>query len=188
MHDMHFTSGQALVVVDVQNDFCPGGKLAIEDGDAVVAALNPWIKAAVGQNILVYISRDWHPKRHMSFAPEGGKWPPHCIQDTEGAAFHPNLFVPEEAMVVTKGVRLDKDQNSVFDDTGFHAQLRRDGVNAIIVGGLALDVCVKATVLDALEAGLKVTLLAGACKPVTPEGGKLALEEMRQKGATILED
>lgn len=186
--DSLLTESTGLVVVDVQNDFCPGGKLAIDKGDEVVPMLNPWISAAVNKRRHVYISRDWHPRRHMSFASEGGLWPPHCIQDTEGAAFHPDLLVPGEAMIVTKGVRLDKDQNSVFDDTGFGAQLQRDGVDSIIVGGLALDVCVKATVLDALEAGFNVTLLAKACKPVTPEGGEQALQEMRLKGAIILED
>jgi nicotinamidase/pyrazinamidase len=178
----------ALLVVDVQNDFCPGGALAVEGGDKVVEVLNPWIETASKNNLNIYFSRDWHSQRHISFKSEGGQWPPHCVQDTRGAAFHPDLVIPDQALKITKGVRLDTDQNSAFDETGLAQQLRRDGVQGLVIGGLALDVCVKATVLDAIEAGFKAMLLLDATRPVSEEGGKKALEEMRKAGAAIKED
>ena len=177
--------GDGLLVVDVQNDFCPGGALPIEDGDAVVEALNPWIESARELGVALYFSRDWHPQRHVSFRSEGGDWPPHCIQDSLGAAFHPDLLVPEEALVVTKGVRLDQDQNSAFDQTGLAVQLERDGVNRLWVGGLAEDVCVQATVLDGLAAGLAVRVLLFATRATSQEGSHKAREAMQAAGAHL---
>jgi len=179
-------AGDALVIVDVQNDFCPGGALAIKGGDEVVPVLNQWIEAATDKGLPVYASRDWHPLRHLSFENEGGKWPPHCIEDTEGAAFHPDLRLPASTVKITKGVRFDQDQNSVFDQTGFATQLRRDAVKRLWVGGLALDVCVLATVLDAREVGFEVTVIQNATRRVTPEGGEQALEQMKAAGAHII--
>ncbi|MGM0453654.1 MAG: isochorismatase family protein [Thermodesulfobacteriota bacterium] len=178
----------ALIVVDVQNDFCPGGKLAIESGDAVVPVLNQWIEAAVDREIPVFFSRDWHPVGHLSFQSQGGDWPPHCIQDTEGAAFHPELMLPETGVKVTKGVRFDQDQNSVFDQTGLADELRRLGIQRLFVGGLAEDVCVLASVLDALTEGFETVLLLSATRPVTAEGGKAALDKMKAAGAVIQPD
>ncbi|MBR9977870.1 MAG: nicotinamidase [Bacteroidetes bacterium] len=180
-----FRSGDALLVVDVQNDFCPGGALPIEDGDAVVPILNRWITAAVKADIPLYISRDWHPANHISFEEQGGDWPPHCIQDSNGARFHPDLRVPDHAITVTKGVRFDKDQYSAFDQTGLAEQLRKDAVTRVIVGGLAEDVCVRATVLDARKAQFEVLLLSDATRPVSAEGGEKARKEMREAGARL---
>src|SRR5688572_20175295 len=146
---MDLRPGDALLVVDVQNDFCPGGALPIPDGDRVVGVLNRWIEAAVNGNVPIYASRDWHPSGHPSFASEGGAWPPHCLQDTEGAAFHPDLKLPAGTVKVAKGTRFDQDQYSAFDQTGLDARLRRDGIRRIWAGGLAQDVCVCASVLDA---------------------------------------
>jgi len=129
--------GDALIIVDVQRDFCAGGALPVPDGDEVVAVLNQWIEAAEGAGALVYASRDWHPRAHVSFTERGGPWPAHCIQDTPGAQFHPDLRLPPSAIVVSKGVRFDKDQNSAFDDTGLAVELRQRGVHRIWVGGLA---------------------------------------------------
>lgn len=177
--------GDALIVVDVQRDFCPGGALPIEDGDAVVPVLNRWIDRARSLGLPIFASRDWHPKGHLSFKPEGGEWPVHCVQGTKGADFHPDLQLPPEAEIVTKGGRTDRDQYSAFDETGLAAALRQRGVTRVFVGGLAEDVCVRATALDAAKAGLKTHLIAGATKPVTQEGGKAALNEMRQAGIVI---
>ena len=137
-------SGDALIIVDVQNDFCPGGALPIERGDEVVPVLNDWIAAAQAGDLPIYASRDYHPRGHMSFDESGGPWPLHCIQDSDGARFHPDLNLPADAVVVTKGVRLDQDQNSAFDQTGLAADLKKQGVERVFVGGLAEDVCVLA--------------------------------------------
>jgi nicotinamidase/pyrazinamidase len=177
--------GDGLLVIDVQIDFCPGGRLAIEEGDRIVPVLNEWIKAAVARGIPVYASRDWHPRRHPSFTDEGGQWPPHCIEDSPGAAFHPDLQLPETAVLITKGVRFDQDQNSVFDETGFAVQLRRDGISRLWVGGLAMDVCVLASVLDARQEGFAVKVIRDATRPVTMEGGREALQKMQAAGAEI---
>lgn len=175
-------SGDALIIVDVQNDFCPGGALPIADGDKVVPVLNRWIAAAVAKRVPVYASRDWHPVGHMSFAERGGPWPPHCIQDSDGARIRDDLALPPSAILVTKGVRFDQDQNSAFDQTGLATQLRADGVKRLWVGGLAEDVCVLATVLDGRKEGFEVVLIADATKPVTPEGGDKARRQMQGAG------
>lgn len=182
-----FTDTDCLMVIDVQNDFCPGGKLAIEEGDAVVPVLNRYIDAAVERYVPVYLSRDWHPIDHISFQDGGGQWPMHCIQDTPGAMFHPDLKVPENGIIVTKGVRFDMDQNSAFDNTGLAWKLHNDGITRLIVGGLAQDVCVLATVLDGLKEGFEVVVLLAATRPVTPEGGRDAVEKMQAAGAGILQ-
>jgi nicotinamidase/pyrazinamidase len=177
--------GDALIVVDVQRDFCPGGALPIEDGDAVVPVLNRWIDRARALGIPVFASRDWHPKGHLSFKPQGGEWPVHCVQGTPGAEFHPDLVLSPDAAIVTKGDRADRDQYSAFDSTGLAEALRKRGVTRVFVGGLAEDVCVRATALDAVKAGLKTHLITGATKPVTPAGGKAALQEMHRAGVVI---
>ncbi|MFW6080918.1 MAG: nicotinamidase [Desulfosalsimonas sp.] len=187
-HGQGLKPGDALLIVDVQNDFCPGGALAIEKGDEVVSVLNPWIEEAVQKGVPVYASRDWHPAGHISFVDQGGNWPQHCIQDTAGAAFHRDLALPANTVVITKGVRFDRDQNSAFDHTGLAEELRRNGIQRIFVGGLALDVCVQASVLDALEEGFETMLLLSATRPVTREGGEKAVENMKKAGAVILED
>jgi nicotinamidase/pyrazinamidase len=175
--------GDALIIVDVQNDFCPGGALPIERGDEVVAVLNRWIAAASSAGVPVYASRDWHPKRHLSFTESGGQWPPHCLQDSEGARFHPDLRLPGSTVIVTKGVRLDRDQYSAFDETGLATELRARDVKRVWVGGLAEDVCVRATVLDARQQGFQAVLIADGTRPITRIGGDEAKEEMRRAGA-----
>lgn len=177
--------GDALIIVDVQNDFCPGGALPIENGNAVVPILNRWIAAAVNRNVPVYASRDWHPAGHVSFRQSGGPWPPHCLQDSEGARFHPDLKLPDSTVIVTKGVRFDRDQNSAFDQTGLARHLRKAGIKRLWIGGLAEDVCVLATVLDARRKGFEVILIREATRPVTPRGGKEARRKMQEAGAAV---
>ena len=128
-------SGDALLVIDVQNDFCPGGALPIEAGDRVVPVLNRWLCAARERGIPVYASRDWHPRGHPSFVEAGGEWPAHCVQDTEGAAFHADLELPADVVLVAKGVRFDIDQYSAFNETGLEERLRHDGVRRLWVEG-----------------------------------------------------
>jgi len=176
----HLKPGDALLIVDVQKDFCPGGALPIEHGDAVVPVLNRWIEAAVAAGIPVYASRDWHPEGHLSFEAEGGNWPPHCLQDSEGAQFHPDLALPPNTIKITKGVRFDHDQNSAFDQTGLIADLHRREIAHVWLGGLALDVCVAATALDGRQAGLEIHLIPDASRAITPEGGREALQRMHE--------
>jgi nicotinamidase/pyrazinamidase len=176
-------TGDALIIVDVQIDFCPGGALPIERGDEVVSVLNRWIDAAGRERVPVYASRDWHPLHHVSFVESGGEWPTHCVQDSVGARFHPKLRLPTSTMVVTKGVRFDRDQYSAFDETGLATELRKRGVRRVCVGGLAQDVCVRATVLDALQEGFDTIVISDGTRPVTRRGGQAASEEMRRAGA-----
>lgn len=185
--DQALQAGDALLLVDVQNDFCPGGALPIAEGDAVVPVLNAWLAAAARLAIPVYASRDWHPLHHPSFAEHGGPWPVHCLQDTEGAAFHPDLALPDDVVKVAKGVRFDQDQYSAFDQTGLAAELRARGIARLWIGGLALDVCVAATALDALAAGFGVMLIADGCRAVTAEGAAEALARLRGAGAEVVQ-
>ena len=177
--------GDALLLVDVQIDFCPGGNLPVAEGDKVVPVLNRWLAAAREKGIPVYASRDWHPSGHMSFAARGGQWPDHCLQDSAGAAFHPDLALPEDTVVISKGVRFDKDQYSAFDETGLAERLHQDGVTRVWVGGLALDVCVEATALGGREAGFAVQLIPEASKAITADGAARAIAAMREAGVTI---
>ncbi len=181
-------AGDGVLVVDVQNDFCPGGALPIPDGDHVVPVLNEWLEVADARRVPVYASRDWHPLGHPSFQSQGGKWPPHCIQDTHGAMFHPDLRLPPDVVKVTKGTRFDHDQYSAFDDTGLEERLRQDGVRRLFVGGLAQDVCVFHTVIDARRLGFEVHLIPGGSLPVDCDGGREALRKMREAGALVTEE
>ncbi|MEJ7618495.1 MAG: isochorismatase family protein [Pyrinomonadaceae bacterium] len=141
---------RALILVDVQNDFCPGGALAVSDGDQVVAPLNELIEEFLTRGDLVVKSRDWHPPQTKHFAAHGGIWPVHCVQNTRGAQFHPQLCDDPRIVVVSKGLG-DEDGYSAFDNTGLASILRAHNVEEIWVGGLATDYCVKHTVLDALR-------------------------------------
>ncbi len=184
--DKAWNTGDALLVVDVQRDFCPGGALAVEEGDRVVPVLNKWVREAQGRNAPTFFSRDWHPLGHPSFKERGGSWPPHCLQDTDGAAFHTDLDVPDGSVIVTKGVRFDKDQYSVFDETGLAEELKRRSIRRLWLGGLAQDVCVRYSALSAREAGFEVALIRNGTRPVSPEGAKEALDEMEKAGVQFV--
>lgn len=178
--------GDALFMVEVQVDFCPGGALPVPDGDQIVPVLNRWIAAFRAKKLPVYASRDWHPLQHPSFKAQGGEWPPHCVQDSAGARFHSDLKLPASTVKVTKGVRFDHDQYSAFDETGLAVQLRRDGVRRLFVGGLAQDVCVRATILDALRQGLAAVLILDATRALTVASGEQALQDIRSAGAEVV--
>jgi nicotinamidase/pyrazinamidase len=175
----------ALMVVDVQNDFCPGGALAVPDGEKVVPVLNRYIEifSAVGAPIIA--TRDWHPAEHVSFKSQGGVWPPHCIQQTKGSEFHPDLKIPEEAAIVSKGSDPGEEAYSGFQGTGLADRLKRQGIRRLFIGGLATDYCVKTSVLDALSAGFETVFLADASKgvEVSPGDSEQATVEMREAGA-----
>jgi nicotinamidase/pyrazinamidase len=180
----------ALLIVDVQNDFCADGKLAVPEGDAIVPVLNKYISFFVHNKWPVFASRDWHPKKTAHFKEFGGQWPEHCIQDTPGAKFHPLLRLPQDALILSGGMDADKDGYSAFqavDSRGneFTHLLNTFSIKELFVGGLATDYCVKWSVLDALKFGFKVTLLTDAIKGVDlkPKDSEAAIEEMVNLGA-----
>ncbi len=186
--DTTLTPRDALLVVDVQYDFLPGGALPVPDGDAVIPVLNRWLAAARTGGALVCASRDWHPPHHASFRERGGPWPPHCVQGTPGAAFPPELALPPDAVIIDKGTDPDRDAYSAFQGRpDLAALLRERGVTRLYVGGLALDYCVKASVLDGLAAGFEVHLIRDATRAVDvqPGDGERALAELRAAGAVI---
>ncbi len=185
-HSLSPKPGDALLIVDVQNDFCPGGALPIDDADQVVPVVNRWIEAPGEAEVPVFASRDWHPKEHVSFDERGGPWPPHCLQDSRGAAFHPELKLPGHVIKVTKGTRFDQDQNSAFDKTGLATELRARDIGRVFVMGLAQDVCVLATALDARKEGFETLLVKEATRPVSPDRGADALAQMRRAGVTLI--
>lgn len=178
-----------LVIVDVQNDFLPGGALAVGRGDQVVPVLNAYIRHFTGRNLPVFATRDWHPENHVSFHRQSGAWPPHCMADTPGAGFAPALNLPATAIVVSKGTDPAREAYSGFEGTELEAQLRRAGVRRLFVGGLATDYCVLQTVRDALSRGFEVYLLRDAIRAVNLEAtdGERAEAAMREQGAWPLE-
>ncbi len=179
--------GDALIVVDVQNDFLPGGALAVPQGDAVIAPLNRYLALFHGRGLPIFATRDWHPKDHCSFQARGGPWPPHCIAGTPGAAFPSALALPEGTAVISKATTPDEEAYSGFQGTDLARRLREAGVARVFVGGLATDYCVQATVTDALQAGFAVVVLTDAVRPVEvhPGDGRRALEAMRRAGAVL---
>ena len=178
---------QALIVVDVQNDFCPGGTLAVPHGDEVIEPLYKLIDVFLERGAPVYKSRDWHPPTTKHFAAHGGTWPVHCVQNTEGANFHPALRDDPRITVISKGLG-DKDCYSAFDETDLATHLHKQNVEEVVVGGLATDYCVKNTVLDALKHGFKVKAVENAMRAVElqPGDGERAIAEMRDAGAEIV--
>lgn len=176
---------QALIVVDVQNDFCPGGALAIGDGDAVVEPINRLAREAS----FVVATRDWHPADHGSFAAQGGPWPVHCVCGTPGAELHPGIDQGTIDAIVDKGQVSDREGYSGFEGTELERLLRERGVDTVDVAGLALDYCVKATALDARRAGFSVTVHRGATRAVEvePGDGERAVEELRAAGVEVVD-
>lgn len=182
--------GDALLIVDVQNDFCPGGSLPVPEGDEVVPVLNRYARRFAKRGLPVIASRDWHPERTAHFREGGGPWPPHCVQDTEGAEFHPELDLPTGAMVVSKGMDPGDHGYSAFEaetDDGrpLTRALEDSGARRLFIGGLATDYCVRASVLDAARRGYKPVLLLDAIRGIDVEAGDMAraLDEMIRAGA-----
>ncbi|GAB1377702.1 bifunctional nicotinamidase/pyrazinamidase [Pararhodobacter aggregans] len=195
----------ALIVIDVQNDFCPGGALAVAEGDAVVAPIN----ALLGEFAVRVLTQDWHPADHASFAdnhpgaapfsvtemPYGPQvlWPRHCVQGTAGAAFHPGLRTDPADLVIRKGFRPEIDSYSAFFEndrttpTGLDGYLRSRGVTRLTLAGLATDFCVAYSALDAARLGFAVSVRLDACRAIDLDGSlAAALAEMRAAGVTLL--
>ncbi|NWN82277.1 MAG: isochorismatase family protein [Halomonas sp.] len=182
---LDYAPSDALLVVDMQNDFCEGGALAVTGGSALVPAINTEIAAARAAGALVVASRDWHPVDHASFQHRGGPWPEHCVQDTWGAAFHPELELSGDAIRISKACAFDADAYSAFEGTGLGDYLRERGIKRVIVCGLALDVCVRATVLEAVRQGFTTLLLEHLSAAVAPDSVTGMRGELRDAGVQV---
>ncbi len=182
---LQIESTDALIVVDVQNDFCQGGAMPVPEGEQVVRPINCMMK----EFDHLAFSRDWHPDDHCSFsddpAYQDGSWPHHCVQDSPGAEFHGDLRVPVDALIIDKAAAADRECYSAFDGTGLGDALRARGVTRVFIAGLALDYCVKATALDALRDGFIVMVVQDAVRAVHPENTSALFEELRAAGAQM---
>jgi nicotinamidase/pyrazinamidase len=181
---IHIDKQTMLVVVDIQKDFCPGGALAVPEGDRVVPVLNEYIARFKKAGAPIIFTRDWHPPDHSSFKEQGGPWPPHCVQNSDGARFHPQLSMPPEAEIISKADKRDE-AYSFFPGTDLATKLHQRRVKRLLVGGLATDYCVRETVLDGLRYGFEVYHLDDASRGVNvnPDDSERALQEMVQAGA-----
>jgi nicotinamidase/pyrazinamidase len=177
----------ALLVVDVQVDFCPGGALAVKNGDEVVLGLNRIIEAFERRSLPIFFTRDWHPADHISFKSRGGIWPPHCVQGTPGAEFYPSLKIPADAFIVSKGSSRDTEAYSGFQGTDLEERMKSLDVDEIFLGGLTTDYCVRESTLDARKAGFSVTVIEDCIRAVdaSPGDGERALADMRSAGARL---
>lgn len=184
---MRLKPGDALIVLDVQRDFCAGGALEVAGADAILPTVNALIEEAVAAGAPVVASRDWHPPGHASFRDSGGPWPAHCVQESAGARFHPDLRLPERAIIVSKGEAPERDQLSAFNATGLADRLRRLGVRRLLIVGLALDVCVLETALEAASEGFETRVRLSGSRAITSEGGKDAVEKMRKAHIVVEE-
>jgi nicotinamidase/pyrazinamidase len=187
-----FQVGDGLLLVDPQNDFCPGGSLPVGDGDAVMPVLTAWASAAQSAGVPIFVSRDWHPPRTTHFKEYGGVWPAHCVMGTHGAEFHPDLRLPADAVIVSKGMGEAEDAYSAFQardaaGTPLAALLEERHVTQLCVGGLATDYCVKSSVFDGLERGFGVRLIPDGMRAVNLQAsdGEQALADMQARGAEL---
>jgi nicotinamidase/pyrazinamidase len=177
---------RALLIIDFQNDFTPGGALAVDEGDTIAPRINEL--AASGDYELVVATRDWHPPDHGSFVENGGPWPVHCVRDTPGAQLHERIDTDLIDAIIDKGRTGEKEGYSGFEDTDLEDMLRERGVDTVHVAGLALDYCVRATALDAKRAGFNVILHRDATRAVemNPGDGERAVAELREAGVEVV--
>jgi len=179
--------GDALVIIDVQNDFLPGGCLGVRDGHEAVEVINRYIATFRDHQLPIVATRDWHPQNHCSFEIRGGMWPRHCVADSPGAAFPSALTIPCETVIVSKATTPEQEAYSAFESTELCARLRDFGVHRLFVCGLATEYCVLATVHDALRLGFQVLVLEDGIRAVdlAAGDGERALQEMLRLGAKI---
>jgi len=183
------TDRDALIVVDMQKDFMPGGALPVPEGDKIIPRLNEYIKLFESKGLPVFFTRDWHPENHISFKGHGGIWPPHCVRNTEGAEFHEDLYIPKDnKFIISKGISQDFDAYSGFQGTVLESLLRERGIRRIFVGGVATDYCVKNTAIGGLNLDFEVLVLEDAIKGVDVNPGDVekAIEEMLDRGAVFI--
>jgi nicotinamidase/pyrazinamidase len=183
--ELILTEKDALIIADVQNDFLPGGSLGISDGDQIIPVLNGYVQTFKAANTKIIASRDWHPRKHISFKEQGGQWLAHCVKKTKGAQFSKNLKLPSDIFVVSKATKVSKEAFSVFDDTNLENQLHDWGVTRVFIGGLATDYCVLNSVMDARKLGFDVIVLSDATRGINVTAGDVdrAFETIRKKGA-----
>lgn len=202
---MKLGPGAALILIDIQNDFCPGGALAVADGDAVVPVAN----ALIDKVETVVLTQDWHPANHSSFAanhpgkvpfstiemPYGTQvlWPTHCVQGTEGAAFHKDLLTDRASLIIRKGFRTDIDSYSAFYEndhkttTGLAGYLKESGIKELVMAGLATDFCVRFSAVDAAKLGFSVTMVEDGCRAIDLDGSLAAAKaELAEHGVKII--
>ena len=175
----------ALLIVDMQLDFLPGGSLGVPQGDRVIGPINALIDLYHARRLPVYASRDWHPQEHCSFAAQGGPWPPHCVAGTEGASFSAELHLPDDTIIVSKADTAEVDAYSAFSGTALADAMRRRGISRVAVCGLATDYCVLNTVLDGIKEGFEILLVPDAVRAVDvkPGDGDRAVARMLRQGA-----
>ena len=183
-------SKKALLVVDLQNDFCPGGALGVSEGDLIIPKINNYVDLFLKKKLPVFVSRDWHPKQSKHFKQAGGPWPPHCVQNTEGAKFHPAFHVPEDAIIMSKGTNPELDGYSVFEahdsqNRSFSEILNSMGIDELYIAGIATDYCVKMTSLDALNSGFVVHVLTDAIKGVDKNDSERSIEAIVSKNGKL---
>jgi nicotinamidase/pyrazinamidase len=180
-------SRAALVVTDIQNDFCPGGSLAVPSGDAIIPLVNQYIELFRSQGSTIVATRDWHPASHCSFHEHGGPWPPHCIQGTWGGQFHPALRLPAGCLIISKATDPNREAYSSFEETSLAERLRDVGATTMFITGFATDYCVKHTTLDACRLGFRAVVLRDAVRGIdaTPGDSDRALKTMQEAGAVI---
>jgi nicotinamidase/pyrazinamidase len=177
----------ALVVTDIQNDFCPGGSLAVPAGDAIIPLVNLYIDLFRSQGSTIVATRDWHPASHCSFYEHGGPWPPHCIQGTWGGQFHPALHLPAGCLIISKATDPNREAYSSFEGTSLAERLREARATTVFITGLATDYCVKHTALDARKLGFRAVVLHDAVRGIdaTPGDSDRAIRTMQEAGALI---
>ncbi len=184
------TEIDALIIVDMQNDFMPGGALPVPEGDKIIPILNKYIDLFSGSGNPVFFTRDWHPENHISFKGQGGIWPVHCVQETEGAKFHPDLKIPQDnKFVISKGTSRDFDAYSGFQGTILNDLLSERGIKRLFVGGVATDYCVFNTALGGINLGYQVFVLQDGIKgvDVNPGDSERALNKLLEKGASLID-
>lgn len=186
-----FQTHDALLIVDPQNDFFPTGALPVPEGDQIIPVLNVWISDAEKAGIPILVSRDWHPIDHCSFKAQGGIWPSHCIQNTPGAAFHIDLALPTNAIIINKAFTPTAEAYSAFEGELFSGEslssyLKRQDIQRLWIGGLALDYCIRATVLGAIAEGFEVNLILSATRAIAETTAKEAMEIMKDKGVHFI--
>jgi nicotinamidase/pyrazinamidase len=185
MAEIRLKPDDGLLVIHVQNDFLPGGRLAVTGGDAVIPVLNDWIARFLAAGLPIIATRDWHPPDHCSFQAQGGPWPEHCVAGSPGAAYSPDLALPTGTQIISQAKRPEAEAYSGFDGTELRDELERRGVRRLFIGGLATDYCVLNTVLDGLRLGYQVVLLTDAIRAVEarPGDGERAIAAMLAAGA-----
>lgn len=174
-----------LLLADLQVDFCPGGALGVPGGDEIIQTVNDYVRLFHSRRLSIIATRDWHPPNHCSFQEQGGPWPVHCLQNSRGAQFHPDLIVPPGTTIVSKATDPKKEAYSAFEGTTLEERLRGMSAETLYVSGLATDYCVKQTVLDACRLGFRVVVLEDAVRGIdaTPGDCKRAIGEMHAAGA-----